>query len=519
MRNDLTKRAIATITLAVFSAATVSTSVVYAGGLPLPDPSLTPADFTIEKPKTRKCIGSDWKIKLARLIEEWQGVTYVWGGCTRQGTDCSGFVMGVYRELGVSLPHGSKYLASCQQGMIVQGEPKFGDILVFKGHAALYTGDGRTAETIAGHVGRSWLGGRCPLVVRRLVDDQGYVIGPGDPVPQPTLEEIIGKVQTYGTDVLCTMPKVAYRRDSDGATLMHWAADRGVTSALQWLHGHGGNINARKNNGVTPLQVACAKGQTEAVRALLSMGANRDLTDSEGRTATSIATDNNQQEIVAILADLSAGFKHTLKPEPAPEVIAIQPDVELISGGEPTDSPVRRDDAPQPSGPRMLGSMPSPRPTSTPIESPSSRPSRPAHLSPFQRDARRMLDLTNEERAASGITPVVLDQSLSDIATARAQIIAKSSEPVRAYQRLRSPEDDYPVAKVKFGRLHENVVCSMNATDAHMCLTKNVDQLGNMVDRGCRVVGIGVAYATTGKIYVQIFGGKVTVVSTEPDVE
>ncbi len=88
--------------------------------------------------------------KLLTGIEEWQGVRYKWGGETKSGTDCSGFVGAMHRSLGVNIPRTTEMMARTQQGGRVRDELHYGDTLLFPGHVALYIGNGRTAETVGG---------------------------------------------------------------------------------------------------------------------------------------------------------------------------------------------------------------------------------------------------------------------------------------------------------------------------------------------------------------------------------
>ena len=46
----------------------------------------------------------DW----TRILQEWKGVPYVWGGTGRQGIDCSGFVLRLYQEAGYRIPRDSQ---------------------------------------------------------------------------------------------------------------------------------------------------------------------------------------------------------------------------------------------------------------------------------------------------------------------------------------------------------------------------------------------------------------------------
>ncbi|MBB6049129.1 C40 family peptidase [Armatimonas rosea] len=82
--------------------------------------------------------------KLARTVEEWLGVPYLYGGDTKSGCDCSGFVGAMLRVAGKSVPRTSGAIA--QAGKPVLGELRFGDVVCTPGHVALYLGSGWQAE-------------------------------------------------------------------------------------------------------------------------------------------------------------------------------------------------------------------------------------------------------------------------------------------------------------------------------------------------------------------------------------
>jgi cell wall-associated NlpC family hydrolase len=82
--------------------------------------------------------------KIAQTVEEWLGVPYLYGGETKNGCDCSGFVGAMLRVAGKSVPRTSGAIG--QSGKPVLGELRFGDVVCTPGHVALYLGNGWQAE-------------------------------------------------------------------------------------------------------------------------------------------------------------------------------------------------------------------------------------------------------------------------------------------------------------------------------------------------------------------------------------
>lgn len=76
------------------------------------------------------------------------GNPYVYGGSSlTNGTDCSGFVMGVYSAFGVGLPHSSSAMRSVGYG-VDANSMQAGDIVCYSGHVGIYTGNGTIVNAL-----------------------------------------------------------------------------------------------------------------------------------------------------------------------------------------------------------------------------------------------------------------------------------------------------------------------------------------------------------------------------------
>lgn len=115
--------------------------------------------------------GSEMGTAVAEYALQFVGNPYVYGGSSlTNGTDCSGFVMSVYANFGVSLPHSSS--ADRSQGYAVDGleNAQPGDLICYSGHVALYIGNGQIVHASTSKTGIivSNAGYKKVLAVRRI---------------------------------------------------------------------------------------------------------------------------------------------------------------------------------------------------------------------------------------------------------------------------------------------------------------------------------------------------------------
>lgn len=94
--------------------------------------------------------------RLLDTAKDQLGIRYRWGGTSRGGFDCSGFVQYVYKKNGVSLPRTSREMASSGRA-VSRDNLKKGDLILFAtrggrgvSHVGMYIGNGKFIHASSG---------------------------------------------------------------------------------------------------------------------------------------------------------------------------------------------------------------------------------------------------------------------------------------------------------------------------------------------------------------------------------
>ena len=111
---------------------------------------------------------------VAEFALQFVGNPYEYGGTSlTNGADCSGFVMSVYENFGVSLPHSSsadRSVGTEVEGGLSNAQP--GDIVCYSGHVGIYIGNGQIVHASTEETGIkvSDADYRTPITVRRIIN-------------------------------------------------------------------------------------------------------------------------------------------------------------------------------------------------------------------------------------------------------------------------------------------------------------------------------------------------------------
>ncbi|MDD6058556.1 MAG: SH3 domain-containing C40 family peptidase, partial [Clostridiales bacterium] len=121
---------------------------------------------------------SDVRVSLVSFATQFIGNPYVWGGTSlTRGADCSGFVLSVYANYGIYLPHSSRAQAGYGRS-ISASEAKPGDLFFYSSgsqinHVAIYIGNGQVvhASTERSGIKISSAYYRTPVKVVQILND------------------------------------------------------------------------------------------------------------------------------------------------------------------------------------------------------------------------------------------------------------------------------------------------------------------------------------------------------------
>ena len=156
---EKTRKKILAFGIALFALSTVYSANSFAGPQSsdeilvfTEEGGMVPQEDQTVKNFTEDALIGDTRTKGQQVVDyamQFVGRPYRYGGLSLlHGSDCSGFLMGVFGHFGVSLPHSSGAIRSLgvNVGSLENAIP--GDVLAYNGHVGIYLGNGRMLSAL-----------------------------------------------------------------------------------------------------------------------------------------------------------------------------------------------------------------------------------------------------------------------------------------------------------------------------------------------------------------------------------
>ena len=160
----------------------------------------------------------------------------------------------------------------------------------------MHSQDPKIRELLAEMELKGWLGAEIKFVQpdqpahTEAVSDEGEIFGAAKRGDWITVKAL-----------LKDHPDLAFRKDDTGATLLHWAADKGQKALAEILLASKSEVNAQTADGRTPLHFAAQSGHEDLTTVLLANQADVNAHSKLGVTPLYYAVSNGHRDVVRLL--------------------------------------------------------------------------------------------------------------------------------------------------------------------------------------------------------------------------